>query len=281
MMTMNNRRTFFFSLLLAGMSAGSFCVNANEAPTGDQYEKMGWTKLRPLESPEPVAEELGNQDPIPLMVVENLGVSLPSHLVAGEMRFANVAGTGYIEMWTVYENGDRYFSRTLGDYGPMAKMTASSDWRQVMLPFQGSKDRFPVKLEINAVLPGGGEIEFRDLALYQSVRASAGAWWTPQQAGMIGGAAGAATGLLGALCGILAGMGKARKFVLVTLVCIVLVGIASLITGAFAASRDQPYVVWYPLVLLGAIGGVVGGITFPLVRKAYMQRELRQISAAE
>ena len=111
MMIMNKRRTFFYTLFFSGLSAGSLCASETEPPAGDQYEKMGWTKIQVLESPDPVALELGKQEPIPLMVLENPAITLPAHLVAGEMRFANVAGTGYIEMWTVYDNGDRYFSR--------------------------------------------------------------------------------------------------------------------------------------------------------------------------
>lgn len=247
----------------------------------DDFEKMGWQKLSAVETPKLVTLELGSEEAIPLLSVENPAVTLPNHLVAGELRYANVAGTGYIEMWTVYANGDRYFSRTLSDSGPTAKMSAGSDWRRFMLPFQGTKDRVPVKLEINAILPGGGEIEFRNVALYQSQHPGGLGWWTPQQAAMVGGIAGAATGILGAMCGMMAAMGKARRFVMWTLKGIVLLGVSVLIVGIVALVKGQPYEVWYPLVILGAIGGVVGGITYPIVRKSFLQQELRLISAAK
>src|SRR6266481_2517243 len=46
------------------------------------------------------------------------------YAVIGEVRYDNVEGDGFLEMWSHFGETAAYFSRTLGVAGPMAKLTA-------------------------------------------------------------------------------------------------------------------------------------------------------------
>ena len=110
-------------------------------------------------------------------------------------------------------------------------------------------------------------------------------WWTSQQAGLIGGIAGSVVGVLGGIAGTLAGTlaprGKARGFVMGLFVSMLAVGIVTLAVGIVAVAIGQPYAVWYPLVLLGGIMGIVTASILPSVRMRYRQAEARRLEAAE
>ena len=241
---------------------------------------QGWQKLQDIEPPQVVESETGSQSPIPLLAIEEPPIKGASHLIAGEIQFSDVTLPGIVEMWTVYTNGQRYFTRTMAEFGPMAKMIGTSDWRPLMLSFQGEAGRPPIKLEVNVILPGGGKVEFRNLALYQSPGNKPRAWWTDKQAGLYGGISGAVLGLLGALCGCLAGFGKARRFVLGLLLALLILGVISLALGIYAITTSQPRSVWSPLLIVGLVMTVSMSVVLVTTRNAYLQRELRKISAA-
>lgn len=262
------------AILLATATA-----SASKREPKDQFEKMGWSKIQDLSTPMPLAKETGSQNPHSLLIISGPRIEEANHLVAGEMRYSNVAGSGFIEMWTHYDNDTRYFSRTLGDYGPMAKMSGNSEWRTFMLPFRGTSGRIPTKLEINALLPGGGSMEFRDLALYEAARPHGNAWWDHRTSGIIGAILGTTMGLFGCMIGILRKAGKARRLVCGTMVAGVVAGVAFTIAGTIALAIGQPYPVWFTLLLIGIVGGLVSGFNLPHVRRSYTEHELRQISA--
>lgn len=81
------------------------------------------------------------------------------YAVIGDVRYEGVVEPAYLEMWSVFPDGGRYFSRTLGAEGPMAAMVGESDWRRFELPFflEGATST-PSQLELNAVLPSGGRV---------------------------------------------------------------------------------------------------------------------------
>lgn len=237
-------------------------------------------KLREIEAPEPVEKEEGAQTPVPLFVVEDPGLTQTNHLVAGEIRYSEVSGTGFLEMWTCYGEKERYFSRTLGDLGPMAKIAGSSEWRPVMLPFRGIAEKRPTRLEVNVVLPGGGKVEFRNFALYEAQSANEVAWWPEGTANNLMAAVGAGFGFIGAICGTLGGMGRARRLVLGILMGSLLLGIVFLLGGVVALFLRQPHFVWFPLILLGGVVTPLCAVLYLVGKSAYTRRELRAISAA-
>ena len=110
-------------------------------------------------------------------------------------------------------------------------------------------------------------------------------WWTEGQAGWIGGSLGSFFGILGGVfgtvCGICAPRGKCKALVYGISVFMIAAGVAALIAGIVALLLGQPYVVWYPLVLVGIIcTAVVGGLT-PVIRRRYREAEQRRLEAEE
>ena len=95
-----------------------------------------------------------------------------------------------------------------------------------------------------------------------------------------GGALGVLGGILGAAAGYLAPRGKGRSFILGAFTALLIIGILHLSVGVFALASDQPYGIWYVLVLTGAILTVVAGALLPVVRKRYAEAETRRIDAA-
>lgn len=101
-------------------------------------------------------------------------------------------------------------------------------------------------------------------------------------AGSIGGSlVGLWGGVFGTLCGRLVPKGKGKPFLLGSLVVQVLIGAAGLVFGLVAVAADQPYVVWYPGLLLGLILTGTGIGFLSMLRQQYRQVELRKMKADE
>ena len=111
------------------------------------------------------------------------------------------------------------------------------------------------------------------------------AWWNEAVGTYIGAFGGAGIGTVGGIYGGVAGMlahkGKARGAVLGFHLTLLVIGALTLIAGIVAVAMSQPYHVYYPLLLIGAItSGVMGGL-FPVMRKRYAEAEHRQLEAEE
>ena|SRR5437867_3258613 len=110
-------------------------------------------------------------------------------------------------------------------------------------------------------------------------------WFDPLRFGALyggigGGVVGALGGTLGALTGWLAPKGKARSQIVGGFVVMLALGVIHLVAGLFALISGQPYGIWYPLVLLGAVMTIVFGALLPTVRRRYQDAEMRRIQAA-
>ncbi len=116
----------------------------------------------------------GEAKVVRLFELENPQITQDSYALTGEVRYENVAGVSYLEMWnhlpgkagesTITQS---FFSRTLESSGPLGQLSGDSDWRDFRLPAlvnDGSKRR-PLKLSINLHLAQGGTVEIRDLRL--------------------------------------------------------------------------------------------------------------------
>ena len=221
-----------------------------------------------------------------LVTMDDPGITAPEYSVTGQVRYEDVEGKAYLEMWSVFPDGSRYFTRTLGA-GSMSPMEGSSEWRELMLPFNvmDGKER-PTKLIINVVFPGEGTVYIGPLRLVQTASTQpAGEWWTPMAAarwgGIIGGGFGAGIGILGGLIGWLAPRGKARGLVMTIWMVFLAVSIATLVAGIAALGDRQPYWVYYPLLLTGLIGTAVMGPLTLVIRNAYNQAELRKMDSQD
>ena len=107
----------------------------------------------------------GEKTVVPVIVDSKPAVGTHSYALMGEVKHEGVGGTGFLETWTSL-GGNKAFSRTLGDYGPMAKLTGNSTWRDFILPMNLMGATTPVtQIEMNVVLPDGGTVWLRNLRL--------------------------------------------------------------------------------------------------------------------
>ncbi len=205
-----------------------------------------------------------------LIEIENPGVTADRYVIRGRVRYREVTGDGFLEMWNVFEDGGSYFTRTLAEAGPLQKINGTSDWREFGLYFDATGAKTPLeKLIVGIVLPGSGEVSIGNLTLAELEGRM------PLDPGRWGGVAGAALGCLCALLGTLAGAGRARTFVLAGLKVLMAAGVLGLAIGIFLRANN------YPVVLLSAIALAVSALSLPAARKRYEELELRRMRAMD
>lgn len=83
-------------------------------------------------------------------------------------------------------------------------------------------------------------------------------WWPVEQtgywSGIVGGGIGSLLGIGGAVVGaILVPRAMGRRWVVSGMVVIAVAGIVSMIAGGLAIADDQPYGIYYPLLLMGCV----------------------------
>lgn len=115
-------------------------------------------------------ENSGNEPlQVRLLTIEKPQIGETKYALSGEMRYENVQGSAYLEMWSVFPEGS-YFTRTLGDRGsgPMSQLAGTSAWREFTLPFDrtGTADA-PTRIEVNLFLPGRGVVFVGPLRLVE------------------------------------------------------------------------------------------------------------------
>ena len=235
-----------------------------------------------------------------VLVIDNPGLAHHTYAIVGRVKYENIKGTAYLEMWNTFPDGGAFFSRTLSRGGPMGSLNGSSDWRPFLLPFYGTPGKLPSRLEVNVVLPEGGVVYLEPAQLVQNLQEGTGlpkghtlppaaggaagfmnAWWGDRGGGWFGAIAGSTLGTLGAVIGVLAGRGKARQTVFALLVAMCAIGGVSLILGIVAVAIGQPHAVYYPLLLCGAVATVLPLVQLPALRRRYEALELRRMSALD
>jgi len=221
-----------------------------------------------------------------LLTLRDPGIRRSRYAIRGRVRYEGVQQRSYLEMWSQFPRG-RFFSRTLDNRGPLGSLQGSSDWRPFVLPFFNEPGGAPPQeLTVNLVLGGPGTVALGPLSLVQLADdedplAVQGAWWSDRAAGLVGGITGSVIGCLGGLIGLLAGSGKGRALVVTLLKAMVGFGVAGLLAGVVALLRSQPYAVFYPLLLEGALCGILPLFLLPVVRRRYEQSELRRMRALD
>ena len=223
---------------------------------------------------------------LPLLTVEQPGIRTERYALRGRVKYERVAAGGYLEMWSHLPEGS-FFTRSLGESGPMRHLQGSSGWRPFVLPFFNRPGgASPRKLTFNLVLAGAGSVEIGPVELVQfapeeNPLGGSSAWWSDRDAGILGGVAGSALGILGAVIGWLGSAGRAKGFVLSTLKAVRWAGIGVLVLGVVAFLTGQPYEVYYSLVLLGGISATLGFVLPRALSKRYEDLELRRMQALD
>ncbi len=111
------------------------------------------------------------------------------------------------------------------------------------------------------------------------------AWWSEAVGIYVGAFGGAGVGVVcgtyGAVAGVLAQKGQARRAVLGFHVGMLVAAVLTLLGSIIAVIAGQPYHVFYPLLLLGGIPSfVLGGLLRPM-RQRYVAAEQRRLEAEE
>jgi hypothetical protein len=159
-------------------------------------------------------------------------------------------------------------------------MGGTSNWKRYRIAREGGwpiLPQSPTQLELKLYLQGNGTIYLRPIKLLGVV----GSWWSPQQIGLIGGIGGSVIGCFGALLGLLASKGKARNFVLTTMKIFIALGILLTIAGFVAVVSNQPYAVWYALLLPGVILTLVFSLNLPSIQRRYDELEIRRMTSID
>ena len=94
--------------------------------------------------------------------------------------------------------------------------------------------------------------------------------------GVIGGVFGTVVGIVG---GVLLPRGKGKAFIRAALVALLILGLALLAIGLCALADGQPYGIWYPLVLGGAIFSIVGGLQSMMLGRIFRVIDRRKMEA--
>lgn len=230
--------------------------------------------------------ESRGQSTVTVLTIDRPPIAGPRYALTGQVRYDEVQGTGYLELWNVFPDGSRFFTRTLGDTGPMMKLQGTSGWRPFTLPFDATGAPHPTRLVVNIVFQGRGAVYLGPLQLVDLSPWSAdlpiGTRRTlDEEAGVLGGVAGVLVGGVGALIGVFTSLGRARRFVVAAATTLVVVGTLMFAAGVVALTRSQPYAVYYPLLLVGFLSAVVPLGLMPAIRRRYEEVELRAMRAQD
>lgn len=223
---------------------------------------------------------------IPLFEIARPGVKTPRYLLRGDVRGEGVEGQAYLEMWSFFAGGGRYFSRTLAEAGPMASLHGSFAFRPFLLPFTAEPGMTLEKVAVNVALPGRGTVVLGPLRLVELAAgddfvATSGAWLSPREIARVGAIGGTLLGLLGAVVGILASRARARGVAVGLLWSMLVLGVAALAAAAAAWKSGQPAEVQSLLLLVGALATALPAGLLGKVKRQYEEKELRRMKAVD
>jgi hypothetical protein len=157
----------------------------------------------------------------------------------------------------------------------------TENWAQFNMALRHpSYANLPKYLELKLYLLASGAVYLRPIKLLGMANNSNG-WWSPQQAGLIGGIGGSIIGCFGGLIGWLVSKGKARRFVLAATTSSIVLGILLTVGGLVAAFLKQPYSVWYALLFPGVILVLVFSLNLHSIQRRYDELEIRRMTSVD
>jgi hypothetical protein len=216
---------------------------------------------------------------VTVLTIDQPAVKGPRYSLSGEVRYENVDGAGYLELWNHFPDGGQFFSRTLADQGPMMKLGGSSGWRPFVLPFDATGAPPPTRLVLNVVLPGRGTVYLGPLELGDQ-RGGSAIGFDGDATDRFLGFAGTVVGGIGALIGVLTSLGRARRFVIGSAFALVALGILAFVAGLAGFFAAGLHSTGSPLLLVsGFLMSLVPLGLLPTIRKRYEEAELRTMRA--
>jgi len=270
----NAGRTLLSLAFLVAVTTGSAAPREYK---WDELQKAGQVSGGTVMPPEPgssfyrlkVAGSKGGGS-VTVLTIDRPGITAPRYALSGQVRYEGIDGVGYLELWNHFPNG-QYFSRTLGETGPMQRLHGTSVWRSFTLPFDATGAPPPTRLVFNVVLPGPGIVYLGPVTLTEESHQA------DRTGALTGGLVGGLVGCAGALIGVLTSLGRARRFVMAASIVLSVLGTAAFAAGIAAVARSQPYVVYYPLLLIGFLAAVIPLGLLPAIRRRYEDIELRMM----
>ncbi len=275
---------FVLTVIVSTMPASSIWaddtgVNINFVPVEEMGSHATFVKGPNREA---AIEVIGGENASSTLLITCDAPEFSTHqyVVRGRVKYEGVVGDGYLELLNDFGDKKVYFTRTLGQFGGMKKLRGTSDWREFELPFHADPGMKPVKLSLNLVLQGKGKVIVSQ-PRFVNVPDSAAAWWTNQQSGIVGGIVGSLLGVIGGLIGWSASWGKSRKLTMGLCASGIAIGCVSLAAGAIASVLQQPFHVYYPLLLAGIISICVIGANLRTISQRFQADEFRRMQAID
>ncbi len=285
-MSVRERPADVWRRLLATMAAvGIIVALAAPALAQEPVLVIDWSKTTPASgrfvdgAVEITADSRGGAFPLASVQPPDLGRT--GYAIRGQVRYGNVVGQGYLEMWSTFADGRRFFSRTLEADGAAATLTGSSGWRTFELPFVLQGAPSPARLEINVVLPSSGTVSVGPLMLVRLDAQATTGLSGERAVGLVGAVLGSTLGVLGGLIGWLVSRRRARTFVLGSMTAIAALGIVFIAAGVLTALSGSSWSVVMLLVLAGVVMATAFGLGLPTARRAYVDAELRRMRALD
>lgn len=194
-----------------------------------------------------VKHEGGSGLTVQLAELNEPGIESGAWAIRGNVRYENVVGTSYFEMWSYFADGSYFFSRTMVDGGPQGWIAGSSSWRRFEVPFDAT-DRHdtPVRITLNLVMKGVGTVEVGPLELVQLDPA-----WAPVVAES------ASHGMRGVAVGWLLLLLKVLVLLMVLLLVILM--IVGLATARYRMVWVCVFILTLPIALYGVVAMLFGG----------------------
>jgi hypothetical protein len=254
-------------------------VNLNFSPV----EEIG-VRARSVKGPdgESAIEVEGGEKPstTQLIACATPEFATNQYVVRGQVKYEGVYGEAYLELLNDFGDKKVYFTRTLSSFGRHQMLKGTSDWREFELPFYAEPGMKPIRLSLNLILPGEGTV-IVCRPQFSTSATSANAWWTNQQGGWIGGLAGCVLGILGGLIGLSTVLGKSRTITMGLCNFGLAIGLASLFGGVIAAFLQQPFHVFYPLMLIGTISVIAIAVNLRKITQRFQAEEFRRMQAID
>jgi len=268
-------------------AVAALLANTAVAIAQEPVASVDWASTPPLSgevvsgNARVIADTAGGTFPLAKIDAPDLGTV--GYAIRGQVRYADVAGQGYLEMWSYFADGSRYFSRTLATEGPMAALSGTSDSRPFELPFSLQGATGPERLEVNVVLPGSGTVEVGPLELVRldAEAAGGGAWLSERSIGVAGALVGVAAGIFAASIAWLVGHRRGRRFVLPAMTAAMAAGIGLIALSVVGLATGQPPNVVLVVLIGGLVLAAAFGIAIPRARRLYADAELRKMRAMD